>query len=131
MNTTRKDLALAAARVSRHTIPTCQRVLEVMLDVITESLSRGDSVKFRGIVTLSPAKRAGKMARNPRKNVPVWVPEHTNVKAVFGVLKQGIDNLPPHIVSYLGEPENYALRMEILNDMKAYKCRHKAKDDAR
>ncbi len=89
-NTTRKSLALAAARVSRHTIPTCQRVLDVMLDVITDSLARGDVVELRGSFLLYPTKRAGKMARNPRTRVEVWVPEHKTIRAVFGVMKKEI-----------------------------------------
>jgi DNA-binding protein HU-beta len=53
-----------------------QKVSESFLEVIKESLSKGENVYIRGFGSFALKKRAKKLARNIRRNTALIVPEH-------------------------------------------------------
>jgi integration host factor subunit beta len=48
-----------------------------MLDAITAAMARGERVELRGFGAFSVRKRAARMGRNPRTQVPVSVKQKT------------------------------------------------------
>jgi DNA-binding protein HU-beta len=53
-----------------------QKTVESMMDVIKDSLSKGNNVYLRGFGSFVIKKRAKKTARNISKNTTIIIPEH-------------------------------------------------------
>jgi integration host factor subunit beta len=51
------------------------KTVNIILEVITAALARGDRVEMRGIGTFSVRVRRGRPARNPKNGAEVIVPE--------------------------------------------------------
>jgi len=58
--------------------------LESILEVITETLTQGDSISFIGFGSFSTAKRAARIARVPSTGAEVKVPATTVAKFKVG-----------------------------------------------
>ncbi|MGI9388159.1 MAG: integration host factor subunit beta [Methyloligellaceae bacterium] len=52
-----------------------ERIVNVILDEITDALSRGDRVELRGFGAFTVKHRASRRGRNPRTGEPVFVEE--------------------------------------------------------
>ncbi|ACI18563.1 MULTISPECIES: HU family DNA-binding protein [Dictyoglomus] len=50
------------------------KVVNAVLETITEALSKGDTVQFVGFGTFSVRKRAAREGRNPRTQQPIKIP---------------------------------------------------------
>ena len=56
-----------------------QAVIDGFIATITYSLKKKERVELRGFGNFRPALRKARIARNPRTNEPVNVPEHYTV----------------------------------------------------
>jgi DNA-binding protein HU-beta len=54
-----------------------QKTVESMMDVIKDSLGKGNNVYLRGFGSFVIKKRAKKTARNISKNTTIIIPEHS------------------------------------------------------
>lgn len=50
------------------------KVVNTMIETITEALAKGDAVQFVGFGTFSVRKRAAREGRNPRTQQPIKIP---------------------------------------------------------
>lgn len=76
------------SRVSRNTgfsVSVVSPIVENLLDSITETLSSGESVGFRGFGKFEVSQRAKRVARNPRNNTEVSVPEKVVPRFLAGI----------------------------------------------
>lgn len=53
-----------------------QKVVELFMDTVKDSLSKGDNVYLRGFGSFITKKRAEKVGRNISKKTSVIIPEH-------------------------------------------------------
>jgi DNA-binding protein HU-beta len=60
------------------------RTINVILQEITQALSKGDKMIFIGFGTFTVAKRSARNGRNPRTGVPVQIPERNVAKFTAG-----------------------------------------------
>lgn len=60
------------------------KTINVILQEITQALSKGDKVAFIGFGTFSVAKRAAKNGRNPKTGVSIQIPERNAAKFTAG-----------------------------------------------
>lgn len=51
-----------------------KKVIETILDEITEALARGERVELRGFATFTVKEREARTGRNPRTGEEVYVP---------------------------------------------------------
>ena len=58
-------------------------VLEETINVVRESLCKGNSIYIRGLFTLAPKKRASKIAQNILKREAIILPAHFVPSAKF------------------------------------------------
>ncbi|WP_342111455.1 HU family DNA-binding protein [Methylobacterium sp. SI9] len=56
-----------------------ERVVDAILDRMTDALADGDRVELRGLGAFSSRETRARVSRNPRSGVAVQVPEKTNV----------------------------------------------------
>lgn len=61
-------------------IASTRRVVQGTLDMIVESLVRGDKVELRNFGVFQVIDRKGRIARNPRSRQEVFIPERKVVK---------------------------------------------------
>lgn len=52
-----------------------EAVVNGFLETVIEAMKRGESIELRGFGSFKVAKRAQRVARNPKKNIEVIVPE--------------------------------------------------------
>ena len=64
-----------AAKNPHLTIKDLERIVDVVLNKIISSLSKGDRVEFRGFGAFSVRKRSPRTAKNPRTGAKVLVEE--------------------------------------------------------
>ncbi len=62
----KSELVAAIADSAEITKADASRVLQALLDAVTTSLSKGESVSLTGFGNFSVSKRAARMGRNPR-----------------------------------------------------------------
>lgn len=55
---------------------TAEKAVEAFMEIVKESLAKGNNVYLRGFGSFIIKKRASKVARNISKNTTVIVPEH-------------------------------------------------------
>ncbi len=69
-----------------------EAVVNGFLDTVIESLKNGEKIELRGFGTFKVVKRAQRIARNPKTNQEVTVPEqHVPVLKVSKEFKQGVN----------------------------------------
>lgn len=56
------------------------RVVDAMMDVMTESLSQGDKITLPGIGTMAVVDRAPRKGRNPQTGEELDIPASRNIK---------------------------------------------------
>ena len=88
----KSELIAAAAQSAGITKKDTERVLNAAIDVITQSLIRGEKVQLSGFGTFAAKYRKERVGRNPRTReqtqVPAaWVPTFSASKA----LKENVD----------------------------------------
>lgn len=54
-----------------------EQIVDCVTDLIQAAVASGDSVKLRGFGTFEPRRRAPRLVRNPRINVPLTVGART------------------------------------------------------
>ena len=57
------------------------RILESMIDIITETLATGEEVDIKGLVKFKKVKRAARTGRNPKTGEAIQIPEKEVVVA--------------------------------------------------
>jgi len=68
------DLAEVVNGVVGGTKADSERVVEAIINAITESLKKGEDVSIAGLGIFSAKMRAARTARNPRTGEPIQVP---------------------------------------------------------
>lgn len=66
MEITKKDVVNLVKAKTDLSAKTTGEVVDALLDVITEALKDGDSVRFTGFGTFSVSERAARTGKNPR-----------------------------------------------------------------
>ena len=67
------------------------KTINVILQEITQALSKGDSVKFVGFGNFTVIKRPAKNGRNPKTGVPIKIPARDAAKFTAGkILKNAV-----------------------------------------
>ena len=66
MEITKKDVVNLVKAKTDLSAKTTGEVVDALLDVITEALADGDSVRFTGFGTFSVTERAARTGKNPR-----------------------------------------------------------------
>ncbi|MDG5766547.1 integration host factor subunit beta [Balneolales bacterium ANBcel1] len=70
-----------------------EAVVNGFLNTVIESLKKGEKIELRGFGTFKVVKRAKRIARNPKTNEEVTVPEqHVPVLKVSKEFKQGVNS---------------------------------------
>uniref|UniRef100_A0A7C3MNT0 HU family DNA-binding protein n=1 Tax=Dictyoglomus thermophilum TaxID=14 RepID=A0A7C3MNT0_DICTH len=68
------DFIAKVAEKAKITKKEATKVVNAVLETITEALSKGDTVQFVGFGTFSVRKRAAREGRNPRTQQPIKIP---------------------------------------------------------
>ena len=87
----KSELVAAIAKSAGITKADASRALQGLLDTVTTSLSKGDSVALTGFGTFSVAKRAARTGRNPSTGKALKIPAKKVVK--FRVAKAAKDSI--------------------------------------
>jgi nucleoid DNA-binding protein len=66
MEITKKDVVNLVKAKTDLSVKTTSEVVDALLEVITEALADGDSVRFTGFGTFSVTERAARTGKNPR-----------------------------------------------------------------
>ncbi|MCA9389921.1 HU family DNA-binding protein [candidate division WWE3 bacterium] len=74
---TKSELIEELAQRSDLTKRAAGDALNAMLDIITESLAKGDKVTLTGFGTFLVRQRAARMGRNPQTGDPLHIPAQT------------------------------------------------------
>ena len=75
-------------------VATTRRLVQGMLDMIIESLVRGDKIELRNFGVFEVISRAGRIARNPRSREEVYIPERKVVKFKPGKIMEDRITVP-------------------------------------
>jgi len=59
-------------------------VLESLIDGVTKSLKKGDSITFVGFGTFKTSQRKARVARNPQTGAPIKIPRRRVVRFTAG-----------------------------------------------
>ncbi|MCA9308481.1 MAG: HU family DNA-binding protein [Patescibacteria group bacterium] len=70
---TKGDLIKAVADKAGLTQVDTGRVLDALVEVVTDALSRGEKVTFTGFGTFEVRHRAARMGRNPQTGAPLQI----------------------------------------------------------
>ena len=66
MEITKKDVVNLVKAKTDLSVKTTSEVVDALLEVITDALADGDSVRFTGFGTFSVTERAARTGKNPR-----------------------------------------------------------------
>ena len=77
---TKNDVVRTLAEKYELEIASIRRVVQGMLDMVIESLLKGDRVELRNFGVFEVITRAGRIARNPKSRQEVFIPERRVVK---------------------------------------------------
>ena len=82
----------AIAAKSKLTKRDCEKMVETMLEVITDTLAAGEDIKIVGHWVLSVKDRAARIGRNPKTKEPVEIPARRAVHFKAGsVLRNAVE----------------------------------------
>lgn len=88
---TKKDIVIRVSNDTNLTQIDVKKIVQRMLDVISESLERGETVELRNFGVFKVKSRRGRIGRNPRTGQEVTVPEKKVVVFKPGlILKQKV-----------------------------------------
>lgn len=88
---TKKDIVIKVSNDTNLTQIDVKKIVQRMLDVILESLERGETVELRNFGVFKVKNRRGRLGRNPRTGQEVSVPEKRVVVFKPGlILKQKV-----------------------------------------
>lgn len=88
---TKKDIVIKVSNDTNLTQIDVKKIVQRTLDVILESLERGETVELRNFGVFKVKQRRGRLGRNPRTGDEVAVPEKRVVVFKAGlVLKQKV-----------------------------------------
>lgn len=82
---TKAELAKAIARTQDLNHKEAVRIVDAVLETISQSLTRGEKVELRGFGSFGIKRKAGRTARNPKTGTSVKVP--AKVVATFKASK--------------------------------------------
>ena len=74
-NVTKKDIVMKVSNETNLTQIDVKKIVQRTLDVILESLERGETVELRNFGVFKVKTRRGRIGRNPRTGEEVNVPE--------------------------------------------------------
>jgi len=80
----KSELVAAIADSAEITKADASRALQALLDSVTSTLSKGDSVALTGFGTFSVSKRAARTGRNPSTGKALKIPAKTVAKFKAG-----------------------------------------------
>lgn len=72
----------------KYSIPIVKKVINALLDVLVDVLEEGDSVNFRGYMTIEPRYCKATRARDINRNLEIQVPPKYKPKVHFGRLME-------------------------------------------
>ena len=72
---TKKDIVMKVSNETNVTQIDVKKVVQKTLDVVVESLARGETVELRNFGVFKVKNRRGRIGRNPRTGQEVQVPE--------------------------------------------------------
>lgn len=72
---TKKDIVIKVSNDTNLTQIDVKKIVQRMLDVVVESLERGETVELRNFGVFKVKSRRGRLGRNPRTGEEVAVPE--------------------------------------------------------
>lgn len=72
---TKKDIVMKVSNETNLTQIDVKKIVQRTLDVILESLERGETVELRNFGVFKVKSRRGRLGRNPRTGQEVSVPE--------------------------------------------------------
>ena len=72
---TKKDIVIKVSNDTNLTQIDVKKIVQKSLDVIVESLERGETVELRNFGVFKVKQRRGRLGRNPRTGEEVSVPE--------------------------------------------------------
>lgn len=75
MNVTKKDIVMKVSNDTNVAQIDVKKVVQRTLDVVVESLERGETVELRNFGVFKVKSRRGRIGRNPRTGQEVQVPE--------------------------------------------------------
>lgn len=88
---TKKDIVMKVSNDTNLTQIDVKRIVQRTLDVVVESLERGETVELRNFGVFKVKGRRGRLGRNPRTGEEVNVPEKKVVVFKPGlILKQKV-----------------------------------------
>ena len=88
---TKKDIVMKVSNETNLTQIDVKKIVQRSLDVIVESLERGETVELRNFGVFKVKSRRGRLRRNPRTGEEVSVPEKKVVVFKPGlILKQKV-----------------------------------------
>lgn len=88
---TKKDIVMKVSNDTNLTQIDVKRIVQRTLDVVVESLERGETVELRNFGVFKVKGRRGRLGRNPRTGEEVSVPEKRVVVFKPGlILKQKV-----------------------------------------
>ena len=73
---TKQELITAVSDETGMTVIECRKAIESAIEVVKGEISEGGAIYIRGLGTLSPVKRAQKVARVIKTNQAMVIPEH-------------------------------------------------------
>jgi len=88
---TKKDIVMKVSNETNLTQIDVKKIVQRALDVVVESLERGETVELRNFGVFKVKSRRGRVGRNPRTGQEVTVPEKKVVIFKPGlILKQKV-----------------------------------------
>lgn len=72
---TKADIVEVVSQTTGLTKVETEAAIKGFMDTVVDALKRGESVELRGFGSFKVVKRAQRVARNPKSNVEVIVPE--------------------------------------------------------
>lgn len=72
---TKKDIVIKVSNDTNLTQIDVKKIVQRMLDVVVESLERGETVELRNFGVFKVKARRGRLGRNPRTGEEVAVPQ--------------------------------------------------------
>lgn len=88
-NVTKKDIVMRVSNEINLTQIDVKKIVQRTLDVIVESLERGETVELRNFGVFKVKVRRGRVGRNPRTGQEVTVPEKKVVVFKPGLILKG------------------------------------------
>ena len=84
MEITKKDVVNLVKAKTDLSVKTTSEVVDALLEVITEALADGDSVRFTGFGTFSVTERAARTGKNPRNGEMIEIAASKSVSFKAG-----------------------------------------------